>query len=218
MLTASGRVFCCGRNQLNQCGLEGDAVIQSPTKIMENIRDIATGNAHNLCLSTEGELFVFGDHQYDQLGVINESQHLALTKCTYFIEKGISLKKLAVGGWHNIVTDEEGVLWGFGWNTNNQLGLEQDHSGQCSQVAVPRKVVIGSGDEGIETVSCGSWHSVVLTQSNKVYTFGYNGHGECSVDAKTKNAFSDSVETPRHLTRTELSLQADCRISRIIAE
>ena len=100
--------------------------------------------------------------------------------------------------------DEKGICWGFGWNGYSQLG-----QGDIANV-VPTKLDISIKEE-IDNMYCGPWHSALLTTTNEVYTFGYNGHNECSIRDN-----NEEIDFPYHLTRDEIGIDKDCRIESVI--
>eukprot|EP01084_Bolivina_argentea_P270834 460617_1 len=68
-------------------------------------------------------------------------------------------------------------------------------------------------NEYVEQVSCGAHHSVVLTNKNRVYSFGYNMHGECTV------IYEDDIMCYAHLVdkSSEMNIDDNAYIEYVIA-
>jgi hypothetical protein len=78
-LTESGRVFSWGYNSSGQLG-HGNTVNSNKPKeiILKNIsmRSIACGQRHSLVLSTDGDIYAFGNNEVGQLGTANTDHQL----------------------------------------------------------------------------------------------------------------------------------------------
>ncbi len=89
--------------------------------------------------------------------------------------------------------------WGF--NDDGQRGHFNEEPSQIKQFM----------DVEIENVYCGLWHTMILTKSNELYGFGYNGNGEVSV-----NSNQSKHPLPYHLTREEIGIHKECKIEGVI--
>ena len=72
--TVDGALFGSGLNSYGQLGILDSEYIETPTRIVEEIKShrvvcTASGNYHTLCILEDGLLFAFGDNVYGQLGV-----------------------------------------------------------------------------------------------------------------------------------------------------
>ena len=206
LLTASGAVFGCGNNAECQCGLSESSSVTGATRVIESgIVDIASGNHHNLCLSLNGELFVFGKNHNFELGVENSNLGAsAVLGCAFFSERGIAVAHISAGSWHSIVMDDQGVCWGFGSANHGRLGFKSSSGALPTKIEIPKHTVRG--------ISCGGWHSALLTEANEVFRFGFNGTKACSV-----RCAQEEVYPPYHVGRDEIGIDAECVISRVIA-
>ena len=74
-----------------------------------------------------------------------------------------------------IVLTENGHLFTWGNNGEAQLGLGQD----CTSAPVPTRLHLPN-DELVIEVACGGWHTLALTDSGKVYSWGSNSAGQVS--------------------------------------
>ena len=88
--------------------------------------------------------------------------------CTFQIQIG----SVACGDDHTLFSSlGDGYVYGMGSNTEGKLGLKLE----MRSVNVPTLV----GDlSGVTKVQCGSQHSVALTESGEVYTWGQAFYGQ----------------------------------------
>lgn len=78
---------------------------------------------------------------------------------------------VAAGGNHSLAVKPDGTVWSWGVNTNGQLG---DNS--TTQRVTPVQVT-GLTGVTIVSVAAGSSHSIALTSTGTVWTWGNNGSG-----------------------------------------
>ena len=204
VLSASGKVYSCGYNEDRQCGVaaQGDS-IKKLVEVVDDIKDISCGESHSLCLKNDGGLFVFGLNTYQQLGFVTPDRSICVEN-EFFKSEGIRLQQIEAGGWHNIVMDDEGICWGFGWSEYAQLG-------EMGKAYIGPKKLEVTVKEKVERICCGPWHSVLLMKDNEVWTCGYNGHNECSIAIS-----KDTVSPLYHLKRKEIGVDDDCRIAGVV--
>lgn len=71
-----------------------------------------------------------------------------------------------------MILDQQGRLWGKGKNTYGQLGpnLINDEVEKFQQIEWPF-------DDSVKNFSCGYHHTIVLSNSGRVYGIGGNIHG-----------------------------------------
>ncbi|MBK7958375.1 MAG: hypothetical protein IPK03_09800 [Bacteroidetes bacterium] len=89
----------------------------------------------------------------------------------------------ACNGEHTLVVDSNGIVYGFGRNTEGQLG-----DGTIVNKSLPVKVLKGAyvgttylGDNPanpILSITTGEFHSLALAADGSVYSFGYNVYGQ----------------------------------------
>ena len=66
-------------------------------------------------------------------------------------------------------------VWTFGANSYGQLGRPKNSNGVIMQISKVSEL----DQEGISQVSAGGWHSLCLSVTGKVFTYGYNHYGQC---------------------------------------
>jgi len=82
------------------------------------------------------------------------------------------------GNEHGAVINKEGKLYTFGYGSMGQLGLGQHDVADDDGLVMltrPRQVELPSP---AKSVSCGDYHTIVLTEMGQLYAFGSGGNGE----------------------------------------
>eukprot|EP00210_Caulerpa_lentillifera_P005778 g5525.t1 len=81
------------------------------------------------------------------------------------------IKSVDCGGAHTVALTDNGEVWSFGLNSRGQLG----HSPDKDHVQLPEKVSI---PEPINCISAGNWHTLCLSESGNIWSFGCNAFGQ----------------------------------------
>ena len=68
---------------------------------------------------------------------------------------------------HTIVLTNSGEVYSWGWNNWGQIGIGSDEN----VVSVPQQLN-GFNGEKVKAISCGSYHSLALTESGHVFSWG----------------------------------------------
>lgn len=96
-----------------------------PSTIDEDIssyKKIIAGDNHFLVIKSDGSLWGFGDNTHNQLGIPKDSENYT-TKLVK-INSSVNWTDIAAGSFHSFGIDTDGILYGWGDNIRNQLGLE----------------------------------------------------------------------------------------------
>jgi alpha-tubulin suppressor-like RCC1 family protein len=132
----------------------------------ENISQIACGSFHSIILKNNGEIYVFGRNDEDQLGLgHNKSQNVPQLLMN---DEGIS--QIACGGYHSVILKSNGEMYVFGLNDEGQLGLGHNEHKNIPQLLMR--------DDGINQLACGGFHTIILKNNSDVYVFGDNQYGQ----------------------------------------
>jgi alpha-tubulin suppressor-like RCC1 family protein len=145
---------------------------------------IAAGGDFSLVLTSSGQLYSFGGNVSGQLGrAANTGQTgtsglgtpnpvpmlVSLPGATGRISQ------IAAGGGHSLVVTSTGQLYSFGNNGVGQLGQPVTAPGY---EATPALVSLPGATGGVAQVAAGAGHSLVLTSTGQLYSFGNNQEGE----------------------------------------
>eukprot|EP00126_Sphaerothecum_destruens_P005051 Sdes_comp18527_c0_seq1m8586 len=145
----------------------------SGAKIQLNsgIRQISCGDQHSGLIDYDGNLYMFGNNDYGQLGCGTTAKCDTPTKVVGFGSQRIT--SVSCGRNHTICCTEEGLVYSWGAGNEYQLGL-----GNQKDFKVPQKVE-NLQHVCISSVSSGANFSAALTQDGDVYLWGSSQEGQC---------------------------------------
>jgi alpha-tubulin suppressor-like RCC1 family protein len=191
------------------CGRLGHGIVhnsvdipkQVQSAVIEGVRwaQVACGGAHTLALTEDGQVFSFGLNDRGQLGHsegekwCSEPQEVPLPE---------DVVQIAAGHYHSLAVDSNGMVWSWGCHSAGQLGIgvEADET-----TTLPRLVKTLS--EGIRHVAAGASHSLAVSESGSLYSFGEGTSGRLGHSGTAR---------PEHVPR-----RVDCfdgiRISKVSA-
>ncbi|KAK9292355.1 hypothetical protein L1049_020321 [Liquidambar formosana] len=155
-------------------GNSSDLFTPQPIKALHGlkIKQIACGDSHCLALTVEGEVQSWGRNQNGQLGLGTTEDSLVPQKIQAF--QGVSIKMVAAGAEHTAAVTEDGELYGWGWGRYGNLGL-----GDRNDRLVPQKVsAIHFQGEKMALVACGWRHTISVSSSGVLYTYGWSKYGQ----------------------------------------
>ena len=130
--------------------------------------------AHSLLLTEFGRVLSFGTGQYGALGHgYSAAKQLPDIIKPKYIESLHSIVGIAAGELHSAAVNSDGDLFTWGDGFCGQLG----HGDKRPQVS-PKQVVSGDlADECIAGISCGSRHTIAITEDGDVFTWGLGHFG-----------------------------------------
>eukprot|EP00956_Cyclotella_meneghiniana_P041722 scaffold236806_cov119-Cyclotella_meneghiniana.AAC.5 len=136
-----------------------------------NVTDIACGSRHTAVVTNRGCLYTWGDKENGVAGHGDTEGHQYTPKLLERLN-GKKVVQLSACGFHTgCLTDQmEVYTWGEGKFGRLGHGAERNcHS--------PRLVESLLGKRPCQ-IACGGFHSAVITQDGKMYTFGGGEHGQ----------------------------------------
>ncbi|XP_013706397.1 ultraviolet-B receptor UVR8-like [Brassica napus] len=153
-------------------GNSSDLFTPLPIKALHGVRikQIACGDSHCLAVTMEGEVQSWGRNQNGQLGLGDTEDSLVPRKIQAF--EGIRIKMVAAGAEHTAAVTEDGDLYGWGWGRYGNLGL-----GDRNDRLVPERVT-SAGAEKMSMVACGWRHTISVSYSGALYTYGWSKYGQ----------------------------------------
>ncbi|KAK9831792.1 hypothetical protein WJX74_009408 [Apatococcus lobatus] len=177
-LTGSGQVWACGAGRFGKLG-HGSEEDQASITCIERlfpagIVQVACGENHSAALGLDGRLFTWGRNKYGQLGL----GHLDDCHIPNFVRSlsGTAFAQVSCGGDHTVVLSREGGgVWSWGRGTWGQTG-----HGHTDLVSLP-KMVQALAHHCVEQVSAGHNHTLALSSSNQVWSWGSNEMGQAGI-------------------------------------
>ncbi|PWA85144.1 regulator of chromosome condensation (RCC1) family protein [Artemisia annua] len=157
------------------------------------IIEIATSGTHTAAITEAGQLYTWGrDEGEGRLGLgpsrgLNEVGGLSIPTKVKALE--VPVVSVACGGFFTTVITNDGKLWSWGANSNNELGRGNRVGGWKPQ-PIPSL-------EGVRIVqiASGGYHSLALTDDGRVLSWGYGGHGQLGHFSTQNQAVPTVIES-----------------------
>jgi alpha-tubulin suppressor-like RCC1 family protein len=190
-LTSTGQVLAWGYNNDGQLG--NGTTTNSSTPVLAGLpaatsaTAIAAGQYHSLALTSAGRVLAWGRNSSGQLGTgttTNSSTPVSV------IGLGVTtiITAIAAGYGHSLALTSTGQVLAWGDNTSGQLG-----NGTATSSSIPVGVILPAGTT-VTAIACGQNHSLALTSSGQVLTWGYNYSGQLG-NGTTTNSSTPAVIT-----------------------
>lgn len=201
VLSKDGLVFSFGCNSSGQLGLghlvskekivmsEQPQLVRRLAEDGHRMIDIAAGDDFSVCLSDTGKVFTWGASHYGALGHSQPENKLSFIKFItpssrneHYDENPRIIRKLSdrkietitSGRRHVLASEKEGrTMYAWGNGRHFILGTENEED-----VYEPVRTFLSlSSGVGVEKVSCGNSHALILDKIGNVYSVGENDHG-----------------------------------------
>jgi uncharacterized repeat protein (TIGR02543 family) len=185
-LTESGRAFKWGTNNHSQVINELTGYKNTPYHITGSIDhdetdklvSLANGISHSAALTENGQVYLWGNNQFGQLGdgsTSNRSSPHNITN-SFNLSANDKIIQVSLGYNHSSVLSQDGKVYIWGRNNQGQLGIDSD-----TNMLIPQNITNSfnlTEDDKVIQISMGSAHSSALTQNGKVFTWGINYSGQ----------------------------------------
>ncbi|MFC1525027.1 RCC1 domain-containing protein [Planctomycetota bacterium] len=188
---SDGTLWAWGWNNNGQLGLGDNTDVWTPTQVGTDSTwtAIAGGFYHTLAISTTGsthQLWACGNNTDAELGLGYTS-----TSATTFtrVGTGTNWSKIASGNcaMHNLAIKDDGTLWGWGYNSDYDLGLGHNTS------PITETTQIGTDTDWAEA-GVGCLYGLALKTNGTVWAWGPNESGQCG-----QGDFVTPVTTPKQV-------------------
>ena len=173
-LSASGELYCWGRNDTGQLG-NGQTLDSAHPHLVEvagqTVRLVDTGTGHTCARTASQALYCWGDNRYGQLGDLTTTNRTTPTYATGMEEE---ILDVACGERHTCVieSDKSVSCWG-----DNQHGQLTNHTVKAS--LEPFEIYLGLDISDIES---GLRHVCSRAESSSIRCWGYNWEGQAHPD------------------------------------
>ena len=136
-----------------------------------------SGEYHTITLSDDGIAHSFGRNNDGELGLGHNNNVYLPTP----IPNLPQINLISCGMYFTVCVDDEGFIWSFGSNNCGQLGIGLNLN-DPPKFNVPQKIF---GIPPVVSVSCGSSHTLVITNDSNLWSYGPNQYGQlCHGDNK----------------------------------
>ena len=178
-ITTSGELWAWGIN--GNSGQLGDGTTINrniPTRIgyATNWATVSTGSSHTIAITTNGELWAWGNNGQGRLGDGTTTNRLVPTRIGY----ATNWSSVSAGSAHTVAITTNGQLWSWGWNSLGRLG-----DGTTTDRHIPTR--IGS-ETNWRSVSANT-NTIAITTTGELWAWGSNSQGQ----------LGDGTTTDRHV-------------------
>ena len=136
---------------------------------------LSVGDTHGLAIMADGDVWVWGDNDYGQLGTGDRKEQLVAGPGPDLA----GVVQLAAGDLHSLALLDDGTVWGWGWNWQGALGV-----GSSEDIVESPRQVTGLAD--VVAVDGNSGWSMALKSDGTVWAWGDNTYGNLG-DGTTEN-------------------------------
>ncbi len=209
---SDGSVWGWGNNSSGELGLQPggcDSNYSTPVQVPglpSDIKTVAAAAGTSYALTTDGQLYAWGDNSDGQLGTANPNvSPCAQGSNTYpepepvtfpGLSLGVVVLQISAGCGYAVAVMSDGSIWAWGNDTHGQLGRGKEGPGAHGSVPKPvENWPPGSeADTGVHQISAGGndqcdGHVLVLLNDGDVWAWGTNTAGQLgngsTTDAKT---------------------------------
>ena len=193
-LDTSGRIVSWGSNEFNKLGRNYEFLAGGTPQIIDTLRNykvkqVASGDSHACCLTTDGEVFTWGNRD-PKAGLSSHDSPQFEVPTKLNIEK---ISQISCGWSHTLLLSaDHKTVWAVGENCYGQLGHNPHfrrsrvyerygrqgplirrmvHIDGETRTKVPIKVPF-SGDKVITKLQCYGYDSAILSADGEIRVFG----------------------------------------------
>uniref|UniRef100_A0A3P8WC91 RCC1 like n=1 Tax=Cynoglossus semilaevis TaxID=244447 RepID=A0A3P8WC91_CYNSE len=199
-LTETGKVFACGWGADGQTGLGHHNISSAPVEVGGDLagvegQQISTYGDCSLAVSTDGQLFGWGNSEYRQLASVTEATQINSPRLLPLKGCG-KVVQAACGGTQVAVLNEKGqvFVWGYGI-----LGKGPDLSETSNPEMIP-PTLFGQTEFNpsvcVTKVRCGLSHFAAVTDRGELFVWGKNIRGCLGIGRRDDQYFPWRVTVP----------------------
>jgi alpha-tubulin suppressor-like RCC1 family protein len=182
VVTSTGAVFACGRNDDGDLGDGSTATSDVPVKVDlpagTKVTAVAAGTT-SLAVTSTGAVLSWGLGDEGQLG--NGGTGTSDVPVNVTLPAGTKVTAVAASALYSLALTSTGAVLAWGYNADGELG-----DGSTANSDVPVKVKLPKGTK-VVAIAAGGYDSLALTSTGAVLAWGYNKDGELG-DGSTANS------------------------------
>ncbi|KAG0246488.1 hypothetical protein BGX31_001764 [Mortierella sp. GBA43] len=156
--------------------------INNKKTVIVKIVDAAVGRNHTILIGDNGAAYGAGDNKMGQLGNDTHKDHPSFGHITSLGKE--KAKHVSCGAEFTMILTDKSQLWGVGSPEYGQLGNKTNgqylqQSNRLVHIPQTTPVLVGGQlkDKKVTQVSCGTNHTLALTDDGMVFSWGFGGYG-----------------------------------------
>lgn len=216
-VTEDGHLYTWGGGMYGKLGHGNEMGHSTPTRVEALFKDgikvtsVACGSRHTVALDAEGQIFSWGDRELGVVGhgVADGHQYTPLQVSGADLAL-VTIKQISACGFHTLALSEGGDVYSWGEGKFGRLGIGNEDN-QLTPMRVPPNAS-WLGDPVVQ-VTCGGFHSALVTEMGRCYTCGGGEHGQLGHGEKANKMVFMLVES----LRTQTVRQVTCGWSHTVA-
>lgn len=157
--------------------------------------NIVCGDAHNLALTTSGELYAWGFNLYGTVGNGSNTEASLVN-----IASDQTWLSIAAGDSHSLAVRSDQTLWSWGYGSNGQLGNGELYSTNN----LPEQV---GSDNNWSKVFSGEFFSFGIKTDKTLWAWGENGYGQLGIGNNEQQLSPIQVGTDNNWTEVQCGRQ-----------
>ncbi|XP_039033371.1 PH, RCC1 and FYVE domains-containing protein 1-like isoform X2 [Hibiscus syriacus] len=188
----------------NSFNTKTDALLpkELASTVVLDVNNIACGGTHAALVTKQGHIFSWGEESGGRLGHGVETD-VPKPKLIDILS-GMNFESVACGEYHTCAVTVSGDLLTWGDGTHN-LGV----LGHGTEVGhwIPKRVNFMEGIH-VSFISCGPWHTALVTYGGQLFTFGDGSFGALGHGDYTSSTIPREVETLSESQTTKVACGA----------
>ncbi|MFN9408108.1 MAG: hypothetical protein ACK6AY_02195, partial [Akkermansiaceae bacterium] len=181
-----GKIWVWGYNNYGQLGLGHTNTVVAPTELsrptgMSEVIAVEASTYSCYAVDSTGKVWSWGYNSNGRLGdgtITSRNTPVAVSLTTGMP----AIRSISSTDGHALALGTDGTLWSWGYNGFGQLG-----NGNSSSSYVP--VFVSSGFSLGTKIAAGAYHSMLISQTGQVWTWGRNGNGQLG-NGTTTNSYT----------------------------
>ncbi|AFU71037.1 hypothetical protein BA20089_01510 [Bifidobacterium asteroides DSM 20089] len=206
-LASDGSLYSWGDNSRGQLGrtVTSNNPANRPHKVEApagiTFVQASAGGSHVVALSSDGNIYTWGDNSAGQLGRTVTSNNPADKPGKADTPADVTFTSVSAGQGHTVAVDTQGDVYTWGDNTHGELG----RSTTSTPADKPGKADTPAGITFTQA-SAGESHSVAVSDDGSIYTWGDTANGRLGRDTNITPADKPGkADTPAGVTFTQAS-------------
>ncbi|XP_072370328.1 RCC1 and BTB domain-containing protein 1 isoform X1 [Scyliorhinus torazame] len=182
LATKDGETYSWGLNSYGQLGNGTTGPGSLPFLVSSMFYDkkaveVSCGSNHSMVLTTEGEVYSWGYNNCGQVGSGSTASQVTPRRVTHCLQNKWVVG-IACGQISSMAVLDNGEVYSWGYNGSGQLGtgINGNHLTPCRVTALQGICVL--------QITCGSAHTLALTDEGLLYAWGANTTGQLGIGSK----------------------------------